>query len=111
MSRKRGPVETGEYLSAARRFIRAAGRRVADADEVELAGLLSLQADLDEAVQAAVKGMRDRGMSWAYVARATGTTRQAAQQRWGKREFQQAFESSAGNAVAAFAVTREEVNA
>ena len=29
--------ETLEYLAAARRFIRAAGKRVADADEFELA--------------------------------------------------------------------------
>jgi uncharacterized protein with PIN domain len=77
-------VETSDYLKAAKRFIRAAGRRVADADEVELAELLTLQATLDEAIQTAVDGIRDRGMSWAYIATATGTTRQAAYQRWGR---------------------------
>lgn len=77
-------VETMDYLSAAKRFIRAAGRRVAEADEVELAELLTLQATLDEAIQAAVDGIRDRGQSWAYIAMATGTTRQAAYQRWGR---------------------------
>lgn len=78
-------VETMEYLAAAKRFIRAAGRRVAEADEIELAELLKLQAVLDEAVQTAVDGIRDRGQSWQYIATATGTTRQAAFQRWGRR--------------------------
>lgn len=78
-------VETIEYLAAARRFIRAAGRRVADADEVELGELIGLHAVLDEAIDTAVAGMRGRGLSWAYIARATGTTRQAAFQRWGRK--------------------------
>jgi len=78
-------VETSEYLGAARRFIRAAGRRVAAADEVELGELIGLHEVLDEAISTAVAGMRDRGMSWAYIAGATGTSRQAAFQRWGKR--------------------------
>lgn len=77
-------VETMDYLAAAKRFIRAAGRRVAEADEVELAELLKLQAVYDEAVQTAVDGIRERGQSWAYIAAATGTTRQAAFQRWGR---------------------------
>lgn len=77
-------VETSEYLKAAARFIRAAGRRCAEADEVELGELLSLYAVLDEAVQTAVDGQRDRGQSWAYIAQATGKTRQAAFQRWGR---------------------------
>ena len=77
-------VETMDYLQAAKRFIRAAGRRVAEADEVELAELLKLQATLDEAVQTAVDGIRERGMSWQYIATATGTSRQAAYQRWGR---------------------------
>jgi hypothetical protein len=77
-------VETMEYLGAARRFIRAAGLRVAAADEPELAELLALRTVVDEAVQTAVDGMRDRGMSWAYIASATGTSRQAAQMRYGR---------------------------
>lgn len=77
-------VETMDYLSAAKRFIRAAGRRVAEADEIELRELLSLQDTLDQAVQDAVDGIRSRDLSWAYIAQATGTTRQAAFQRWGK---------------------------
>lgn len=77
-------VDTIEYLQAARRFIRAAGKRCADADDFELAELLTLQDELDAAVAVAVAGLRERGQSWAYIAGATGTSRQAAYQRWGK---------------------------
>lgn len=77
-------VETSDYLSAARRFIRAAGRRCADADEVELRELIGLHQDLDAAIAEAVAGIHARGMSWAYIAKALGTTRAAAWQRWGK---------------------------
>lgn len=77
-------VETLDFIAAARRFIRAAGKRVAVADEPELAALLDLQSTLDESIRVAIAGMRERGMSWAYIAAATGTTRQAAQMRYGK---------------------------
>lgn len=76
--------ETSEYLAAARRFIRGAGRRVADADEPELRELLELERVLQEAIQVAVDGQLTRG-SWATIALATGKTRQAAAQRWGKK--------------------------
>lgn len=78
--------ETMDMLAGARRFIRAAGRRVADADEVELRELLALEAVLAEAIQTAVDGQRARGMSWAYIALATGTTRAAAFQRFRQRD-------------------------
>lgn len=82
--RSRHSVETMEYLGAARRFIRAAGRRVADADEIELAELLNLRHELDQAITEAIRGQRALGRSWAYIARATGTTREAAFQRWNR---------------------------
>lgn len=70
-----------------RRMIAAHGRRVADADPEDLAALLALRDALDDAVAAAVLGQRARhGRSWADIARATGTTRQAAQMRWGRTE-------------------------
>lgn len=78
-------VETLEYLSAAKRFIRAAGRRCAEADEIELGRLFELHATVDEALLTAVRGLRERGMSWQYIASATGVTRQAALKRWGAR--------------------------
>jgi hypothetical protein len=79
-------VETPEYLGMLSRMIRAAGKRVAESDEPELAQLLGLRDELDKAVEAAVAGQRELGKSWAMIALATGTTRQGAQQRWGKRE-------------------------
>lgn len=82
MSRRKGRVETTEYLQAARRFIRSAGRRVADDDPEDLAVLIQLGAVLEEAIQGAVDGQRERGFSWAEIAAPLGMTRQAAFQRW-----------------------------
>lgn len=73
------------FIAAARRFIAAAGRRAAAGDEVELAELLSLQGDLDKAIQHAVDGIRSNGNSWAYIALATGRSREAAYQKWDKK--------------------------
>lgn len=73
------------FIAAARRFITSAGRRAAEGDEIELAELLSLQGDLDAAFQHAVDGIRARGYSWAYIAKATGKSREAAYQKWGKK--------------------------
>jgi hypothetical protein len=79
-------VETSEYLSMLRRMIRAGGRRVAEADELELAELLALRAEVDEAFAVAVVGQREAlGRSWAWVGAALGISRQAAQQKYGKR--------------------------
>jgi hypothetical protein len=79
-------VETVRFIRATGRMVRAAGRRVAGEDEEELRELIGLHVVVAESVQFAVDGMRARGCSWAYVASATGVTRQSAQERWGKRE-------------------------
>lgn len=84
MGRKR-ERETMEYLGAARRFIRRAGERVADADEFELAELVALRTDLEAAIRVAVEGQRTgAGRSWAYIGAALGITRQSAQERYGR---------------------------
>lgn len=84
MSRKRGPVETTEYGAMVRRMIRAYGRRVADADEIDLADLVKLRDETDAAIAAAVQGQRTKyGRSWAYIAQGLSVSRQAAQQRYG----------------------------
>ena len=83
--RPKRDVETMEYLGAARRFILAAGRRVGECDEPELAALLELRTTLDDALALAVAGQRAYGKSWAAIARGTGTTREAAWQRWGAK--------------------------
>lgn len=77
-------VETLPFIDAVRRMIRAAGRRVADADEFELAELLALRTEIDEAIQTAIDGQLATGRSWAQIAAATGTTRQAAHKRWSR---------------------------
>ena len=83
--RSRRERETMEYLAAARRFIRAAGTRVADADEFELAELVALRAELEAAIVTAVQGQRSIGRSWAYIGAALGMKRQSAQERYGER--------------------------
>lgn len=75
-------VETTDYLNMLRRMIAAAGRRTAQGDEIELHQLLTLHTELDHAIHTAITGQRQLGRSWAYIATATGTTRQAAHQRW-----------------------------
>lgn len=83
--RRSEPVETMEYAAMMRRMVRAYGRRVADCDIEDLAELIALRGDLEAAIADAVHATRERHRrSWADIARATGTTRQAAQQRWGR---------------------------
>jgi hypothetical protein len=84
-SRAKREREIPEYVAAVRRMIRCAGRRVGDADPEDLPELLALRDALDQALEDAVRGQRDAGFSWSQIARGLGTTRQAAQQRFGER--------------------------
>lgn len=69
-----------------RRMIRAYGRRVADADEVDLAEMAELRQLLDEVIGDTIQEMRAKhDRPWSYIARGLGTTKQAAQQRYGRR--------------------------
>jgi len=47
-------------------------------------GPSQVREDLDIATQVAVTGLRAFGYSWGEIASRLGTTRQAAQQRWGR---------------------------
>lgn len=76
-------VETYDWLKMLSRMIRAAGRRVAEADEHELSQLVALHDQLDEAIKVAVQGQRSYGRSWAYIGKALGLSRQGAFQRYG----------------------------
>lgn len=79
-------VETIEYLGAVERFIRAAGRRVAEADEIELARLVALRSVLEQAIQEAIDGWREMGRSWSEIGSALGVSKQAAEKRYGKEK-------------------------
>jgi hypothetical protein len=84
--RTRAPIEATDYAAMMRRMLKAHGRRVADADVEDLAELMELQPILEEAIAYAITESRARhGRSWTDIARAAGTTKQAAYQRWGGR--------------------------
>ncbi len=90
-SRRRREVETDEFLSFARRIVRAAGKRVGDGDPVDLAALVAVRRELQEVEVRAVEAMRERyGYSWAEIGRDLGMTRQAAQQYYGRRSTKDA---------------------
>ena len=55
----RQTVETLDYIAFARRVIRAAGQRCAEADDFELAELITLRDDVEEAITRAVVGLRE----------------------------------------------------
>lgn len=79
-----GGTDHGDYYAFARRLARAFGRRVAASDPDDLALLLSLRDEVDEAIGTAVRAQRAAGFSWAEIAAPLAMTKQAAQQRWGK---------------------------
>ena len=81
--RNRPVVEDDDYAGFTGRVIRAQGRRIAAGDVEGLTELLALEDELARAVFTAVTGLRGCGYSWAEIAARTGTTRQAAHQRWG----------------------------
>lgn len=83
--RPRPPYETPEFLACIRRMIRAAGRRVGEGDPEELAELVNIRAELDEAIASSVVGLRREGFTWQSIGEATGTTRQAAIGKWATR--------------------------
>ena len=78
-------VDTTDYLQFARRVIRAAGERCADADPFDLGELITLRDSIEAAIGAAVAGQRAQGFSWTEVGDGLGISRQAAQQRYGER--------------------------
>lgn len=83
LTRKRAR-ETPEYAAMVRRVIAAHGRRVARADPEDLADLAGLHVVVDEAIATAIDGQRAAGFSWAQIGKGLSTTRQAAQQRFGR---------------------------
>jgi hypothetical protein len=84
LKRPRRYTTTGDYLRMLRRMTAAAGRRVSEADAEELAELIAIRDDLDGVIRRAVAGLRADGYTWESIGAATGTSRQAAQQKWGQ---------------------------
>jgi hypothetical protein len=83
MTRTKKTYETTDYAAMMRRLMKAHGKRVADGDVEDLAELMELQTYLDYIVRGAVTAQReDQGKSWADIARAAGTSRQAAQKKY-----------------------------
>lgn len=77
-------TETSEFAAFARRIVKAYARRVGDGDVEALPELLALSAEVDAAIVKSVAGLREAGYSWGEIAARLGTTRQAAQQRFGR---------------------------
>jgi len=82
-TRPRPICENADYAAFARRILGAHGRRIARGDIEGLASLIGLADEIDTAIRTAVDGLRGIGYSWAEIAARLGTTRQAAQQRFG----------------------------
>jgi hypothetical protein len=82
--RRRSTVETPAFLAFMGRILRAASRRVANADEIEFGMLVDLGRNYEDVLQGAVDGLRARHVSWEVIGHAAGMTKQAAQKRWGR---------------------------
>lgn len=85
-SRENRPVtENADYAAMLRRLIRRAGVR-AGQDPDMLPELLAMAAELDAAIAAGVTAARAEGWSWGEIGQRVGTSRQNAQQRWGRTQ-------------------------
>jgi hypothetical protein len=81
--RRRRHVENDEYADFLRRALHGYTRRVAHGDIDAIASFSALVAEAGEQLSEAVFLLRLRGYSWTDISIRLGTTRQAAQQRWG----------------------------
>src|SRR3954470_12452625 len=85
--RAKRQVENSAFDAFARRILHAYARRVATGDVEALATLAALGSEVDAVCRLAVAGLRRApyGYSWQEIADRLGTTRQAAQMRYGDR--------------------------
>lgn len=83
--RTRRTVENGAYIEFVGRILKALAKRVGDGDVGALGELVALRGELDRAIEAAVGTLRSApyNYSWAQIGAELGTTRQAAQIRYG----------------------------
>ena len=70
------------YLQCVVRMIKAAAKRVGDADEFDLAHFVSLRPLLDDQIKLAVELQRKNGKSWSDIGSALGISKQAAMKRF-----------------------------
>jgi hypothetical protein len=75
-----------DYLAFLQRVLRAYGGRVVEGDVDDLAQLITLRSEVDRLIAETVVALRRQpyGLTWTQIAVATGTTRQAVQQRFGR---------------------------
>lgn len=74
-----------EFDAFCRRILRAYARRVAAGDVEALRSMTTLSTEVDAVVALAVVGLRQVPYSWSEIADRLGTSRQAAQMRYGDR--------------------------
>lgn len=79
--RRTRATETPDFAAVVARMIRAHGRRVADADPIDLRALLDLRDVLDAAIDEAGAAQRQR-YSLAELADGLGVSRQYVSKRW-----------------------------
>lgn len=84
-------VENSEFGAFTRRIMRAFSRR-AGGDVDFLPVLRDVQEEIDDLMRQAVTACRAEGYSWGEIAQRLGTTRQAAQQRYGSPTARPAIE-------------------
>jgi hypothetical protein len=85
--RSKREVENAQFDAFVRRILRAYARRVAAGDVEALASLTALSAEVDAVTRLAVAGLRGRpySYSWSEIADRLGTSKQAAQMRYGDK--------------------------
>jgi hypothetical protein len=85
--RSKREVENAGFDAFVRRILRAYARRVAAGDVEALRSLSVLSTEVDAVTRLAVAGLRNKpyGYSWSEIADRLGTSRQAAQMRYGDR--------------------------
>lgn len=84
MSRRKIERENDEFAGMLIRLLKAYGKRVGEADEVDLRDMVEVGKVFDEQLQAAVDRQRERGYSWAQIAEGLGVKRQTAWERFGR---------------------------
>ena len=75
-----------DYAQMVTRMIKAYGRRVQDADQEDLADMVAMRAVLDETITATIQHMHEhQEFSWSSIGAVLGCSKQAAQQRYGRK--------------------------